>query len=129
MSSLSASNTQIPDNVGGARAPGLEGLDSAKATTMAEATASAGSAAAKGANARSQAVMAPVRHRQFLVTLLGVYPIITLLLYVVLPMTAGWPIWQTTLIVAPLMVAIMVFWLIPTIQRFFGRFIMQPVKS
>ncbi|WMT86596.1 hypothetical protein NO932_17105 [Pelagibacterium sp. 26DY04] len=96
---------------------------------MAEATASAGSAAAKGANARPQAALAPVRHRQFLVTLLGVYPIITLLLYVVLPMTAAWPIWQTTLIVAPLMVAIMVFWLIPTIQRLFGRFIMQPVKS
>lgn len=73
--------------------------------------------------------LAPARHRQFVVTLLGVYPIITVLLYIVLPLTAGWPIWQTTLIVAPLMVAIMVFWMIPTIQKRFGRFIMRPVKA
>src|SRR5690606_26371921 len=72
--------------------------------------------------------LVPARHRQFLVTLLGVYPIITLLLYFVLPLTAGWQIWQITLIVAPLMVAIMVFWLMPTIQKRLGRFVLVPAK-
>ncbi|QJR20457.1 hypothetical protein HKM20_02485 [Pelagibacterium halotolerans] len=61
-------------------------------------------------------------------TLIGVYPIITLILYLVLPLTAGWPIWQTTLIVAPIMVAIMVFWMIPQIQKRFAGFIMRPAR-
>lgn len=74
------------------------------------------------------ASLRPVRLRQFLVTLFGVYPIITLILYLVLPLTAGWPIWQTTLIVTPLMVAIMVFWMIPQIQKRFAGFIMRPVR-
>jgi antibiotic biosynthesis monooxygenase (ABM) superfamily enzyme len=74
------------------------------------------------------ASLRPVRSRQFLVTLFGVYPIITLILYLVLPLTAGWPIWQTTLIVTPLMVAIMVFWMIPQIQKRFAGFIMRPVR-
>ena len=74
------------------------------------------------------ASLRPDRSRQFLVTLFGVYPIITLILYLVLPLTAGWPIWQTTLIVTPLMVAIMVFWMIPQIQKRFAGFIMRPVR-
>ena len=73
--------------------------------------------------------LAPRRHRQFLVTLVGVYPVITAILYLVLPLTRGWQIWQVTLVVAPLMVAIMVFWLIPLIQSRFGRFIMAPIRS
>lgn len=81
------------------------------------------------ASPRTSPALAPSRQRQFLVTLVGVYPIITALLYLVLPLTAGWPIWQTTLIVAPLMVAIMVFWMIPTIQKRFGRFIMVPARG
>jgi antibiotic biosynthesis monooxygenase (ABM) superfamily enzyme len=76
----------------------------------------------------SGASLRPDRLRQFLVTLLGVYPIITLILYLVLPLTSGWQIWQTTLIVAPVMVAIMVFWMIPAIQKYFGRFIMHPAR-
>lgn len=87
-------------------------------------------AAASPENApeRPAPALTPARHRQFLVTLVGVYPIITLLLYLVLPLTAGWPIWQTTLIVAPLMVGIMVFWMIPTIQKRFSRFILVPTR-
>lgn len=70
----------------------------------------------------------PSRLRQFAITLLGVYPVITALLYLVIPLTAGWQVWQTTLIVAPLMVAIMVFWMIPTIQKHFSRFILVPTR-
>lgn len=83
------------------------------------------SASATG-QTQSSASLRPGRLRQFLVTLLGVYPIITLILYLVLPLTSGWQIWQTTLIVAPVMVAIMVFWMMPAIQKYFGRFIMRP---
>lgn len=54
---------------------------------------------------------------------LGVYPVVTLLLYVVLSVTPDWATWQRTLIVAPLMVVIVVWVLIPTIHRHFGRWL------
>ncbi|XKG99768.1 hypothetical protein LG281_14075 [Pelagibacterium halotolerans] len=60
--------------------------------------------------------------------MLGVYPIITALLYVVLPLTAGWAIWQITLVVVPMMVPMIVFGLTPFIQKTFGRFIQVPAK-
>lgn len=92
-------------------------------------TSSAQSPASSTAQtAAGGASLRPDRSRQFLVTLVGVYPVITLILYLVLPLTAGWPIWQTTLIVTPLMVAIMVFWMIPQIQKHFAGFIMRPVR-
>lgn len=85
-------------------------------------------AAQPQSNQARGAGLAPSRARQFLVTLLGVYPIITLILYLVLPLTRDWQIWQTTLVVAPVMVALMVFWMTPLIQRRFGRFIMVPAR-
>jgi len=66
------------------------------------------------------------RPRFALLVVLGVYPIITLLTYVVFPLTAGWEIWQRTLVVTPLMVALMVWGVIPTIHRFAPRFIFIP---
>ena len=63
------------------------------------------------------------RPRFALLVLAGVYPLITGLLYIVLPLLAGWPIWQVTLVVAPIMVAIMIWGLIPTVQRVFHGFI------
>jgi antibiotic biosynthesis monooxygenase (ABM) superfamily enzyme len=63
------------------------------------------------------------RPRFALLVLLGVYPLITLLLYLILPLTEGWPIWQRTLLIAPIMVTIMVWGLIPGVQRFFRGFI------
>lgn len=91
-------------------------------------TSSAPTSSASSTGPAPTAALRPARSRQFLVTLIGVYPIITLILYLVLPLTAGWPIWQTTLIVAPTMVAIMVFWLIPQIQKRFSGFIMRPAR-
>jgi hypothetical protein len=55
--------------------------------------------------------------------LLAVYPLITLILYVVLPLTEGWAIWERTLVIAPIMVVSIVFFVAPEIQRRFGWFI------
>jgi antibiotic biosynthesis monooxygenase (ABM) superfamily enzyme len=71
----------------------------------------------------------PVAQRRFsrprfaLLVLAGVYPLITLLLYLVLPLLDGWPIWQETVVIAPIMVTIMVWGLIPTVQRVFHGFL------
>ncbi len=64
-----------------------------------------------------------VRLRLAGLTLLAVYPFITALLYVVFPLTDGWPLYARTLVVAPLMVVAMMFVIMPLLQRQFGRFI------
>ncbi|TGQ46044.1 hypothetical protein EN859_006075 [Mesorhizobium sp. M00.F.Ca.ET.216.01.1.1] len=63
------------------------------------------------------------RPRFALLVLLGVYPLITAILYVIFPLTADWPIWQRTLIIAPLMVTIMIWGLIPGVQKTFRGFL------
>jgi antibiotic biosynthesis monooxygenase (ABM) superfamily enzyme len=60
--------------------------------------------------------------------LAGVYPLITALLYLVLPLLDGWSIWQETLVIAPIMVSIMVWGLIPAVQRRFHGFL-NPVAA
>jgi len=54
---------------------------------------------------------------------LFVYPVVTVYLYALLPLTNGWPMWMRTLVLVPLMVATIVFAVSPTINRFFGAFI------
>jgi antibiotic biosynthesis monooxygenase (ABM) superfamily enzyme len=63
------------------------------------------------------------RPRFALLVLLGVYPLITTLLYVVSPLTEGWSIWQRTLIIVPIMVTSMVWGLIPGVHKLFAGFI------
>ncbi|WP_432286771.1 hypothetical protein SLT36_08220 [Aminobacter sp. BA135] len=63
------------------------------------------------------------RPRFALMVLLGVYPLITALLYIIMPLTDGWTIWQRTLLIAPLMVSVMIWGLIPTVQRVFRGFL------
>jgi antibiotic biosynthesis monooxygenase (ABM) superfamily enzyme len=63
------------------------------------------------------------RTRFAALVVIGVYPIITTLLYLVIPLTDGWTIWQRTLIIAPLMVGIMIWGLIPGVQRLFRSFL------
>lgn len=74
----------------------------------------------------------PVRQfskpRFALLVLVGVYPLITALLYLVLPLTEGWTIWQRTLVIAPIMVAIMIWGLIPQVQARF-RVFLNPVNG
>jgi antibiotic biosynthesis monooxygenase (ABM) superfamily enzyme len=68
------------------------------------------------------------RPRFALLVLAGVYPLITALLYLVLPLLDGWSIWQETLVIAPIMVSIMVWGLIPAVQRRFHGFL-NPVAA
>lgn len=66
------------------------------------------------------------RPRFAALVLLGVYPIITALLYAVMPLTDGWALWQRTLLIAPIMVGLMIWGLIPTVHKRFGRFLNVP---
>jgi antibiotic biosynthesis monooxygenase (ABM) superfamily enzyme len=63
------------------------------------------------------------RPRFALLVLIGVYPLITFILNVIFPLTAEWAIWQRTLIIAPLMVVVMIWGVIPLVQKQFSSFI------
>ncbi len=63
------------------------------------------------------------RSRFALLVLIGVYPVITAILNLIFPLTAGWVIWQRTLLMAPLMVAILIWGVIPVVQKQFRTFI------
>jgi antibiotic biosynthesis monooxygenase (ABM) superfamily enzyme len=63
------------------------------------------------------------RIRLALVMLAAVYPLVTALLYALAPLTDGWATWQRTLVLAPLMVASIVFYIAPAIQRNLGWFV------
>lgn len=65
----------------------------------------------------------PIRWRLALLNFLAVYPLITALIYVIFPLTDGWTIWQRTLLLAPIMIAFMVYGIAPRLQRHFGGFI------
>lgn len=65
----------------------------------------------------------PSKVRLALVMLIAVYPLITALLYIVLPLTEGWSTWARTLVLAPLMVGSIVSFIAPRIQRHLGWFI------
>ncbi len=60
--------------------------------------------------------------------LAAVYPVITGLLYLILPLTDGWATWERTIVIAPIMVTIMVFGLIPAIQRRLAFWLNVPVR-
>lgn len=66
---------------------------------------------------------APSRHRLAVILVVAVYPVITAVLYALGPFTHGWPVWQRTFLVAPIMVAVMVYALIPFVQRSFRAFL------
>lgn len=63
------------------------------------------------------------RPRFALLVMLGVYPLITGLLYIVIPLTDGWATWQRTLVIVPLMVVTIIWGLIPGVQKLFRGFI------
>jgi antibiotic biosynthesis monooxygenase (ABM) superfamily enzyme len=64
-----------------------------------------------------------LRPRFALLVMLGVYPLITGLLYIVIPLTEGWSTWQRTLVIVPLMVVTIIWGLIPGVQKLFRGFI------
>lgn len=63
--------------------------------------------------------------RLALAMFLPVYPLITVLLYVLMPLTEGWSIWQRTLVIAPVMIASIVFVIAPLVQRHCAGFILK----
>lgn len=63
------------------------------------------------------------RPRFALLVALGVYPLITCLLYLVFPLTEGWTLWQRTLVIVPMMVVLMVWGVIPAVQKHFRAFL------
>lgn len=66
----------------------------------------------------------PNRHRLAALVLVFVYPLITAILYVLGPLTSSWQVWERTLILAPAMVALMVYGLIPFLTKRFRSFLM-----
>ena len=60
-----------------------------------------------------------------LATLVPVYPLITTILYIILPLTEGWTIWQRTAVIAPIMVFAMVFLVSPFVQKRFSNFFLR----
>lgn len=58
-----------------------------------------------------------------------VYPVITLYLYAIGPLTTGWEMWQRTIVLVPMMVLTIVFAVMPAINRFFGRFIAGKARA
>jgi antibiotic biosynthesis monooxygenase (ABM) superfamily enzyme len=67
------------------------------------------------------------RLRFALLLVVGVYPLITGILYVVFPLTEGWALWQRTMVVVPLMVVSMIWGLIPAVQTLFRGFLNPPM--
>jgi antibiotic biosynthesis monooxygenase (ABM) superfamily enzyme len=63
------------------------------------------------------------RFRLTAIMTLFVYPLVTVLLYVLAPLTPGWEIWQRSLILVPVMASTIVLLLVPFITRRFGAFI------
>lgn len=55
----------------------------------------------------------PSKLRLAFLMLAAVYPFVTAILYVLLPLTEGWPIWARTLILAPVMVFSIVYAIAP----------------
>ncbi|SMD17308.1 hypothetical protein [Rhizobium sp. RU36D] len=67
----------------------------------------------------------PSKLRLSLIMLAVVYPFVTAILYILMPLTEGWPLWERTLLLAPIMVFSIVYFIAPTIQKHFGWFIVR----
>ena len=77
----------------------------------------------------SQAPTRFSRPRFALLVLLGVYPVVTALLYFVVSLTSDWALWQRTLLIAPMMVASMIWGVIPAVQKQFRVFINPVIEE
>jgi len=69
------------------------------------------------------------RPRLALAMMLGVYPIITGLAYLIFPLTPDWPIHARTLVLVPLMVLSVVYVVTPAVHRVAGRWLRPPVAE
>lgn len=71
----------------------------------------------------SSSVRPPRRARLAIFVFFGVYPLVTLLLYGLGPLTEDWTIWQRNLIMVPIIVGSMIWVIIPRIHRHFARWL------
>jgi antibiotic biosynthesis monooxygenase (ABM) superfamily enzyme len=58
-----------------------------------------------------------------LVMTIFVYPVVTLYLYILMPLTPGWEMWQRSLVLVPIMATTIVMLIVPFIAKRFGAFI------
>ena len=63
------------------------------------------------------------RLRMALVMTVFVYPVVTLYLYILMPLTMGWEMWQRSLVLVPMMATTIVMLVVPFITKRFGSFI------
>lgn len=63
------------------------------------------------------------RLRMAAVMTVFVYPVVTLYLYILMPLTQGWEMWQRSLVLVPFMATTIVLLIVPFISKHFGRFI------
>jgi len=63
------------------------------------------------------------RLRMAVIMTLAVYPVVTLYLYVLMPLTPGWQMWQRSLVLVPVMASTIVLLIVPFIGKHFGSFI------
>lgn len=71
----------------------------------------------------SAAPRPPSRARLAIFVFIGVYPLVTALIYALAPLTAGWEIWQRNLVMVPIIVVCMIWGIIPRIHRHCGRWL------
>ncbi|WP_460274032.1 hypothetical protein [Celeribacter sp. ULVN23_4] len=65
----------------------------------------------------------PNRIRLSFFVFLGVYPLVTALIYALAPFTQDWQVWQRNLVMVPMIVLSMVFIIIPRIHRHCHRWL------
>jgi antibiotic biosynthesis monooxygenase (ABM) superfamily enzyme len=73
----------------------------------------------------SPAVPRPPRHKQALVTWIGVYPALTLTLYLLGPVIEGWPLPLRTLVVSIVMVIALMWLILPFLMRILGSWLLR----
>lgn len=69
------------------------------------------------------------RLRMAAIMALAVYPVVTLYLTVLMPLTPGWAMWQRCLVLVPFMTFTIVLLIIPMITRHLGAFIAGRKRS
>ncbi|SNZ19849.1 hypothetical protein [Cohaesibacter gelatinilyticus] len=74
----------------------------------------------------SDTVRKPSRIRFALLIFCFVYPMVTILLYGLVVMTPDWALWQRSLVLVPIIIVMMVFVIVPIIQRYMNRWITKP---
>ena len=65
----------------------------------------------------------PLKRRLAIIMIACVYPLVTMLIYMIAPFTQGWQIWHQTLLLTPATVVSIVFVINPLVIKYFGRYI------